>query len=91
MIEIAPMPAGDGTAGRDVRPRLTERHVLALGLGVSGAFMLAAVVVAAASVASGTVSWGAIHLAMAGAATTAIGAFMPHFAITLAGTRPEPV
>ncbi len=90
MIEIAPMPAGDGTAGRDVRPRLTERHVLALGLGVSGAFMLAAVVVAAASVASGTVSWGAIHLAMAGAATTAIGAFMPHFAITLAGTRPEP-
>ena len=84
------MPGGGATAGPATRARLTERHVLALGLALSGAFMAAAILVAAISAISGGPTWAAIHLALAGAATTAIGAFMPHFAITLSGTRPEP-
>lgn len=33
--------------------------------------------------------WAGIHLALAGAALVAVGTFMPHFGVTLAGTRPE--
>jgi len=85
------MPTGGrpaALAGR--RPRLTERHVLALGLGASGLFVLAAALTALATLAGRGSSWAALHLALAGAATVAIGAFMPHFAITLAGTRASP-
>jgi hypothetical protein len=84
------MPSG-GSAGRREKTRhLTERHVLALGLGVSGLFVILALVAAVATVVGGGSSWAALHLALAGAATVAIGAFMPHFAVTLAGTRPAP-
>ena len=58
---------------------------------MSGAFVIAAAVAGGLSLASGGTTWAAIHLALAGAATVAIGTFMPHFAITLAGTRPSPV
>jgi hypothetical protein len=57
---------------------------------MSGGFVIAAAVAAAGTVVGGGGSWAALHLALAGAATVAIGAFMPHFAITLAGTRPSP-
>jgi hypothetical protein len=90
LIEIGPMTAGGVPAVPATPPRLTERHVLALGLALSGSFVLAAVAAAIASVLGGGPSWAAIHLAMAGAATVAIGTFMPHFAVTLAGTRPGP-
>lgn len=90
MIEIEPMPSS-GTAGRPAAsPRLTERHVLALGLGVAGLFVVAAGISAATSLAAGGSQWAALHLALVGAATVAIGTFMPHFAVTLAGTRPAP-
>lgn len=91
MIGIGPMPAGGATAGPATRSRVTERHVLALGLALSGLFVASAAVTAAATVLAGGSPWAAIHLAMAGAATVAIGSFMPHFAITLAGTRPRAV
>lgn len=83
------MPAGGTTAGRAMRSRLTERHVLAFGLALSGLFVAAAAVSAGAAVLAGGSAWAAIHLALAGAATVAIGTFMPHFAVTLAGTRPR--
>jgi hypothetical protein len=73
-----------------VTERLTERHVLALGLAVSGAFVVAAAATAVMGVLQQTGVWAALHLALAGAATVAIGTFMPHFAVTLAGTRPAP-
>jgi hypothetical protein len=80
--------------GRDSVPRadapLTERDVLALGLAFSAAFVAAASVAATFAGMTGGSIWAAIHLALAGAATVAIGAFMPHFAVTLAGTRPAP-
>jgi hypothetical protein len=83
------MPPGGQPASRaERRPNLTERHVLALGLGVSGVFVLAAAAAAIWAVANGSSTWAALHLALAGAATVAIGAFMPHFAVTLSGTRP---
>ncbi|HSM37765.1 MAG TPA: hypothetical protein VK838_00385, partial [Candidatus Limnocylindrales bacterium] len=69
-------------------PRVSERAILRLGIALAAAFM-------AASALSGLLSigalhgWVATHLALAGAATVAIGTFMPHFAVTLAGTRPE--
>ena len=84
------MRAGGTTAGPAQPSRLTERHVLTLGLAVAAAFVAAAVVVAAAAMLSGGPAWSVIHLALAGGAVTAIGTFMPHFAITLAGTVPEP-
>lgn len=90
MIDIEPMPA----AGTTVRPatasRLTERHVLALGLGMAALFVVAAGVSAAISLPFGGSPWASLHLALVGAATVAIGTFMPHFAVTLAGTRPAP-
>ena len=89
MIGIGPVPAGGTTAGPATRGRLTERHVLALGLAVSAAFIVAASAAAVAMVTAGGSPWAPIHLALAGAATVAIGTFMPHFAVTLAGTRPE--
>jgi nitrite reductase (NO-forming) len=95
LIDIGPMPPGGEPGGEPAgapgsRSHLTERHVLALGLGVSASFVVAAMLAAGwAAVATGT-SWAALHLALAGAAMTAIGAFMPHFAVTLAGTRPAP-
>jgi nitrite reductase (NO-forming) len=87
LIEIGRVPERGAPAG--LRPRLTERHVLALGLVMSGGFVAAAAVVAVLTVAAGGSHWAAVHLALAGAGTVAIGAFMPHFAVTLAGTRPS--
>lgn len=84
------MRAGGPALGPGRPARMTERHVLALGLAMSGAFVLAAVTVGAMAAITGQPAWAAIHLALAGAATTAIATFVPHFAITLAGTRPEP-
>lgn len=90
MIDMGPMPSGGRQTATASQPRLTERHVLALGLGVSGLFILTAAVSAAAALIGGDSSWAALHLALAGAATVAIGTFMPHFAVTLAGTRAGP-
>ena len=90
MIGIDPMTARGPAQTPDRTAQLTERHVLALGLALSAAFVLAAVTVGASLVITGEPPWAAIHLALAGAATTAIATFIPHFAITLAGTRPEP-
>lgn len=85
------MPSGGLPAASTAsRPRLTERHVLALSLAVSATFVVAAAVAAVATVLGGGGTWAPLHLALAGAATVAIGAFMPHFAVTLAGTRPSP-
>lgn len=85
------MPDGGHAAVRPQhRSRVTERHILALGLALSGTFLVAAVSAAIMTVVAGGSSWAALHLALAGAAGVAIGAFMPHFAITLAGTAPQP-
>lgn len=81
-------PGGQPALRAEKRSNLTERHVLALGLGVSGAFVAATLVAGSVAMARGGSSWAALHLAVAGAATVAIGTFMPHFAVTLAGTRP---
>ncbi|HEX2765088.1 MAG TPA: hypothetical protein VHR55_00405 [Candidatus Limnocylindria bacterium] len=83
------MPGGGSAAARSARSRWTERHVLALGLGVAGLLLAGAAVAAVSAVLRGGSPWAAIHLALAGAASVAIGAFMPHFAITLAGTQPR--
>ena len=88
MIDIA--PATPGPSSPDVAPvrvRLTERHVLALGLAASGGYVLAAVLAVARAALGGTQTWAALHLALAGAAVTAIATFIPHFAVTMAGTR----
>jgi hypothetical protein len=69
---------------------VTERHVLTLGLAAAAAFVVAALVAAATALSNGGPTWPALHLALAGGALVAIGTFMPHFAVTLAGTRPAP-
>ncbi len=90
MIEIEPMPAGRSSSRPATLPRLTERHVLALGLGAAALFVVAAGVAAVGPLLGGGSPWASLHLALVGAATVAIGTFMPHFAVTLAGTRPAP-
>lgn len=91
MIEIGPVSSpGRSAPATTIPARLTERHVLALGLVAAGVFVVGAAVTAAVGLAQGTGVWAALHLALAGAATVAIGTFMPHFSVTLAGTRPAP-
>jgi len=90
LIDIEPVPAGGSTVRAATVSRLTERHVLALGLGVAGLFVVAAGSAAPASLPAGGSPWAPLHLALVGAATVAIGTFMPHSAVTLAGTRPAP-
>jgi hypothetical protein len=93
LIDIGPMRAGDAAAGPSLArrgARLTERNVLAAGTAVTGLFVLAAIVVGVRSAATGGPTWAALHLALAGGATVAIGTFMPHFAVTVSGSRPAP-
>jgi nitrite reductase (NO-forming) len=66
--------------------RLNERAVLRLGLAMAATFLAAAV--GTLLVMPPMAAWAAIHLALAGSATIAIGTFMPHFSVTLAGVRP---
>lgn len=72
--------------------RLTERDILRLGITLAVSFVVLSVL----SVLSGLApfgslhGWVTIHFSLAGAATVAIGTFMPHFGVTLAGTRPQP-
>ena len=69
---------------------ITERHVLTVGLAAAASFVVAALVAAATALSGGGSTWAALHLALAGGSVVAIGTFMPHFAVTLAGTRPAP-
>ena len=69
--------------------RFDERLVLRVGLGLSAVFVAVAIAAfALPSVVHG--SWAGLHLALAGAAMVAIGTFMPHFGVTLAGSQAEP-
>jgi nitrite reductase (NO-forming) len=71
------------------RRGLDERTVLRTGIALAAAFVVAALVsFSTPAVRQG--HWAGIHLSLAGAALVAIGAFLPHFAITLSGSRPEP-
>jgi hypothetical protein len=90
LIDIGPMPAGGSTAGRSPASRLTERHVLALGTAVSALFVTAAAIVTARAILGNGSAWAALHLALVGGATVAIGTYMPHFAVTLSTSRPAP-
>jgi nitrite reductase (NO-forming) len=69
--------------------RLDERGVLRVGIVLAAGFMLTALVAfTVPAVRQG--HWAGIHLSLAGAALVAVGAFLPHFRVTLSGTRPEP-
>jgi nitrite reductase (NO-forming) len=87
----APATAGASSLSPDTAARLArgraERRVLSVGLALIGGFAAAS---ALSAVLGGAISWTTLHLALAGAATVGIGTFMPHFAVTLAGTEPEP-
>jgi nitrite reductase (NO-forming) len=73
-------------AGQD-RAALDERGILRIGLAISVAFLLGALVVALLNVP--VIPWSSLHLALAGASMVAIGTFMPHFGVTLAGAVPS--
>lgn len=63
--------------------------MLRTGIALAATFVVAALV-AFSTPAVRQGHWAGIHLSLAGAALVAIGAFLPHFAITLSGSRPEP-
>jgi nitrite reductase (NO-forming) len=69
------------------RAALDERAILRIGLAISVAYLLAAMVVALLSAPA--IRWSSLHLALAGASMVAIGTFMPHFGVTLAGAAPS--
>lgn len=83
-------PVREAIPHKGMRSFLTERGVLQLGLALAIAFLLLAGLTGLLPL-TGLHGWVGIHLALAGATTVAIGTFMPHFGVTLAGTRPEPV
>lgn len=71
------------------RGGLDERRVLRVGLQLSAGFVAVAMAAyALPAVVHG--HWAGLHLALAGAAMVAIGTFMPHFGVTLAGSVAEP-
>ena len=86
-LAIGPMP--ERAAAPPASSRLGERAILRMGIALTATFLSASIVSGLLPV-GGLHGWVATHLALAGAATVAIGTFMPHFAVTLAGTRPEP-
>lgn len=87
-LAIGPMP--ERHAAAPASSRLTERVVLQLGVALAASFLVLSLVSGFFPV-GGLHGWTAIHLVLAGSTTVAIGTFMPHFGVTLAGTRPEPV
>jgi len=70
------------------RGGLDERGVLRIGLVLIAGFVAAAVASLLPAARSG--HWGGLHLVLAGGALVAVGTFMPHFGVTLAGAAPEP-
>ena len=78
----------ESAVGPSPRPSLDERAILRIGLAISVAYVLAALVVALLSAPA--IPWSTLHLALAGASMVAIGTFMPHFGVTLAGAAPSP-
>jgi nitrite reductase (NO-forming) len=86
-LAIGPVP--ERASAPPASPRVSERAILRLGIALTATF-LAASILSGLLPAEGLHGWVATHLALAGAATVAIGTFMPHFGVTLAGTRPEP-
>ncbi|HET8587593.1 MAG TPA: hypothetical protein VFM74_06935 [Candidatus Limnocylindria bacterium] len=86
-LAIGPMP--ERRAAAPASSRLTERVVLQVGVALAASFLVLSLVTGGLQI-PGLHGWVAIHLALAGAATVAIGTFMPHFGVTLAGTRPMP-
>ena len=84
-LAIGPMPERQSAA--PASSRLNERVVLEIGVALAATFLILSIVAGVLPLA-GLHGWTAIHLALAGATTVAIGTFMPHFGVTLAGTRP---
>jgi nitrite reductase (NO-forming) len=84
-LAIGPMPERQSAA--PASSRLNERVVLQIGVALAASFLILSIVAGVLPLA-GLHGWTAIHLALAGATTVAIGTFMPHFGVTLAGTRP---
>lgn len=86
-LAIGPLP--ERRTAAPASSRLNERVVLQVGVALAASFVVLSVVTGLLPF-GGLHGWTAIHLALAGATTVAIGTFMPHFGVTLAGTRPEP-
>lgn len=91
---------GSDARGRAARlDRNADRRITAGGLVAAGLFLAAAGVVAAEAVlatltgspgAGPSGAWLALHLALAGGATTAIAAVMPFFSAALVAAPPAP-
>jgi nitrite reductase (NO-forming) len=86
-LAIGPMPERRTSA--PASQHLTERNVLRVGIALAASFLVLSLFAGLAPLGP-LHGWVTIHLSLAGAATVAIGTFMPHFGVTLAGTRPQP-
>jgi nitrite reductase (NO-forming) len=93
MSERASSVAVAGPAGGRPRPRLdreSDRRITVAGIGLAAAFAAAAVVAMLLPAGDRLGYWLPLHLALAGAASTAVAAVLPFFTVTLAVAPPAP-
>jgi nitrite reductase (NO-forming) len=84
----AAAPVASTTAPRVIR-RSDDRRITFVGLLVAGIWLALAAASAVMSIRSGgTAGWAAFHLALAGAAGTAVASVMPFFTTALAQVAP---
>lgn len=75
--------------GAERASRAGERRVVLAGMAGASAFLAAAIVTWGSGI-GGPGRWAPLHLALAGGASLAIGALLPHFTVSLAVARPAP-
>ncbi|MBA3688651.1 MAG: hypothetical protein H0W81_07470 [Chloroflexi bacterium] len=78
-----------GAGGRGGVDRGPERRIVLVGLVGAAGFVAAAGVARLIGLGGGE-WWLPLHLAMAGGAGLAIAALLPHFTVSLSGSRPAP-
>lgn len=87
-MDLAIGPEPERRSAAPSASRLNERVVLQIGIALAASFVVLSVIAGFLPLHA-LQGWTLIHLALAGATTIAIGTFMPHFGVTLAGTRAE--
>ena len=90
IIQLTPRPGAPAARSRPA-PRIsrsTDREITFGGLVVAAVFLALAAGSLLLPAAARMGAWVPLHLALAGAATTAIAAMLPFFAVTLAAARP---
>lgn len=90
VIQVRPLAAGRVSLTRPASgiSRSIDREITFGGLVLAATFLAMAAIALLLPAASRLGAWVPLHLALAGAASTAIAAMLPFFSVTLAAARP---